>query len=172
MKSHKFTLFGYEIRIQPASWQTLHVTVFPDVEYIEPEPYRLQFTMDDRIFAMAGNHQFIEYIFRDYDMALFTYREYAAILLEDVMNSLRKIRNTLSERGANEEQLRTYDEKVHVCFERTVNVIKHRAEDENNAQKNEEQELYNTIVGYEIDRYYNGDNWRDCSETNRENNKT
>lgn len=150
MKVIKFVLFGWEIRIQPEDFVRCHITDFPEREYKEPEQYRLEYTMDDRIYAMVGEHQFIDYIFRDFDMALFTYREYAAQLLEDVMNSLRKIRKTLSEKGASNEQLRVYDQKIHTCFERTMKVIKDR----------NDTELYEMIIGYEIEKYHNGDNWK------------
>lgn len=150
MKVIKFVLFGWEIRIQPEDYTRCHVTFFPEREYKEPEPYMLEYTMEDRIYAMVGEHQFIDYIFRDFGMALFTYREYAVQLLEDVMNSLRKIRKTLQKKGASEEQLKLFDKKVHDCFEITMNVVKNR----------NDTELYNMIIKYEIEKYQNGDNWK------------
>src|SRR3972149_8728433 len=107
MKPFHFSIFGFYIQVTKGHPNLLHVT-----DYVKEEdnsiPWEHSFPMDKRIEAMVGHHRFIEYIFRDFSMALLTYRESALILLEDAMKSLVKIRTNLALRGATDEDLNKF----------------------------------------------------------------
>jgi len=106
----------------------------------------------DRIEAMAGNHEFIEFLFRDYDNALLTYRESALILLDGMIKSLNIIRQKLSDKGATEEQLKRYDDKIKKCFSCTMRVIQNRIDcyDDFHPLKELDENLLASLKAYNI----------------------
>lgn len=138
----KFKLFRYEIIIQKQN--ICHITDFIN-DRPEEIPYQHDFNIDKRINAMIREHGFIEYIFRDFDMALLTYGEYAAQLLQDVMLSLTKIRIKLIEKGA-ENRIKSFDQKVHEQFHKLLGVLERR----------QDFEILEKIKDYDIKEYHNG----------------
>lgn len=149
----KFILFGHEIRIRPEYEVKLHVSDFEREDIVE-EMWEHDFNISKRINAMTKHHGFIEYIFRDFDVALISFRESALILLEDVLKSLRKIRNNLAVAGASDEGLTKYDKKIHDCFEKTLNVIRERIKDPNNHNIEADKELLTTLESFKIYEYH------------------
>ncbi len=117
----KLQFFNYEIIIQKRN--IFHITDFG--ERPEEIPYQHDFNIDKRINAMVRQHGFIEYIFRDFDVALMTYGECATQLLQDVMISLMKIRTRLIDRGA-EHRIELFDQKVHEQFHKLLGVLEQR----------------------------------------------
>lgn len=138
----KLRFLQYEIIIQKQN--ILHITNFIDVQPDEI-PYQYDFNIDKRINAMVREHGFIEYIFRDFDVALMTYGEYAAQLLQDVMLSLTKIRVKLIEKGA-EDRIKLFDQKVHEQFHKLLGVLERR----------QDFEILEKIKDYDIKEYHNG----------------
>jgi len=150
----KFVIFGHEINIRPAYEVRMHVTDFHTEELPEIPKWEHSFPMEKRIHAMVRHHGFISYIFRDFDVALITYRESALILLEDAMKSLKKIRSNLALRGATDEDLNKFDNRVHMCFQKTLDVIETRIEDPTNKNKEADIELLSTLETFKIYEYH------------------
>lgn len=137
----KLKLFNYNIIIQKQD--VFHITDFP--ERPEELPYEHDFNMDKRIHAMVKEHGFIEYIFRDFDIALMTYGECATQLLQDVMISLMRIRNRLVEKGA-EGRIELFDQKIHEQFHRLLGILEER----------KDFEILKKIRDYDIKEYHDG----------------
>lgn len=148
----KFILFGHEIRIRPEYDVRLHVSDF-EREDIVKETWEHDFNISKRINAMTRHHGFISYIFRDFDVAIISFRESAIILLEDVMKSLRRIRENLALAGATDEDLNKYDMKIHDCFQKTLNVIRERIKNPQNYQVEADKELLTTLEKFKIYEY-------------------
>lgn len=120
----KIKILGYEIRIEKAYFNELHVSPHcASDSYVEPVLFMHDFNMAKRINVMVKHHGFIEYIFRDLGIAVVTYNEFAVQLLEDILHTLLKIRTTLKEKGATEEQLAVYDAKIYTCFHTMIGVL-------------------------------------------------
>lgn len=153
MKPIKFTIFGYYIYITKEHPLKLHIT-----DYIsnteEIVPWEHSFPMNKRIEAMVGHHRFIEYIFRDMDFTLISYRDSALILLEDAMKSLSKIRTKLALKGATDTDLNKFDTKIRVCFEKTMRVVGDRIEDPLNPNKEADKELLIVLESFKIYEYH------------------
>lgn len=142
----KLRLIGYELILQKVN--TFHYTHFPEKEYIEDnKPYQYDFNIDKRINAMVKEHGFIEYIFRDFDVALMGYGEYAVQLLKDVMVSLINIRNRLLSAGATQEHMKLYDIKIHQQFHRLLGILENRSD----------FEVLEQIKDFDIKEYYAAD---------------
>ena len=138
----KLKLFNYDVIIQKRD--VFHITDFG--ERPEAAPYAHDFNIDKRINAMVKEHGFIEYIFRDFDMALLTYGESAIQLLQDVMMSLTKIRTQLVSRGA-EHRIELFDQKVHEQFHKLLRVLEQRRD----------FEILKKVKDYDIKEYHNGE---------------
>lgn len=151
---YKFTLFGYEISIRPNYDSIMHVTDFRTDELPETPKWEHSFPIEKRIKAMVRHHGFIEYLFRDFDVVLITYRESALILLEDAMKSLKKIRTNLALKGATDEDLNKFDIKVHTCYQKTLDVIKRRINDPLNDNKEADIELLSVLESFKIYEYH------------------
>ena len=136
----KFKLFNYDIIIQKRD--VFHITDFG--ERPEAAPYEYDFNIDKRINAMIKKHGFIEYIFRDFDIALLGYGECATQLLQDVMMSLMKIRTRLVERGA-EHRIELFDHKVYEQFHKLLGVLEQRRD----------FEILEKIKDYDVNEYHN-----------------
>ena len=149
----RFVIFGYEIRIRPEYEIKLHITDFPRDDIME-EIWEHDFSINKRINVMIKHHGFIEYIFRDFDIALISFRESAIMLLEDVMKSLKRIRDNLAIAGAMDEDLNKYDMKIHECFQKTLNVISERIKDPQNYQIESDKELLSTLESFKIYEYH------------------
>ena len=148
-----FIIFGHEIRLRPEYEVRLHVSDLKR-EDIAEEKWEYDFNINKRIHAMTKHHGFIEYIFRDFDIALISFRESALILLEDVMKSLRRIRDNLATAGATDEDLEKYDKKIHECFEKTLNVVRERIRDPQNYQLEADKKLLATLETFKIYEYH------------------
>lgn len=117
----------------------LHITEQPPMKV--PDQWVLEYPMEKRVSAMC---EFVEYIFRDYGIALLTYREYAVIILKNVMNDLRSIRTDLQSKGATEQQLKPLDDAVCDNFIRVCDIVKNR----------NDIEVLNSIQDYDIQNYH------------------
>ncbi len=148
-----FIIFGHEIRIRPEYEVKLHISDFKREDMME-EKWEHDFNINKRINAMTKHHGFIEYIFRDYGFALISFRDSALLLLEDVMKSLRKIRDNLVTAGATDDDLSKYDKKIHECFEKTLNVIRERIKDPQNYQVEADKKLLATLETFKIYEYH------------------
>ena len=149
----RFVIFGYEVRIRPEREVRLHISDFNKEDMME-EKWEHDFNINKRIHVMIKHHGFIEYIFRDFDIALISFRESAIMLLEDVMKSLRRIRDNLAIAGATDEDLNKYDMKIHECFQKTLNVISERIKNSQNYQKESDKELLSTLESFKIYEYH------------------
>lgn len=155
----KLGLFGYEIVIRKEYFSKLHVTEKKG-ELKKVEEYQYKFDMEKRMRAMVGDKQFIDYVFRDLGLALLTYRDSAVILLEGVMASIRKIRDTLKSKGASDEHLAVFDSKVRKCFGDVMRDIENRLKSDNNITYEEDMRLLRQVEKYDIDNYHGGDVWK------------
>lgn len=156
MKPIKFFIFGYCVQITKGHPNKLHITNYIK-EDIEEIPWEYSYPIEKRVEAMIGHHGFIEYIFRDFSIALISYRESALILLEDIMKSLIKIRSNLALKGASDEDLLKFDTKVHICFQNTLNTIKERIKDKNSHNIEADKHLLITLESFKIYEYYKGE---------------
>lgn len=124
----KLTIFGHKIIIKPESDVKFHVTQFPE-KIPDDNLWEYHFTMERRIDVFTQYKGFIEYVFRNYDMALLNYGDSAFLHLEAILKSFKQIRNKFEEKGATQEQLRMFDEKIQSCFNRTVQIVKNKTEE-------------------------------------------
>lgn len=150
----KFVIFGHEISIRPEYETIMHITDYHTEELPEIPKWEHSFPIEKRIHAMVKHHGFIEYIFRDFDLALISYRESAIILLEDIMKSLKKIRSNLALKGATDEELMSFDIKVHNCFQKTLDVVKTRINDPMNNNIEADKELLISLESFKIYEYH------------------
>lgn len=132
-------IFGYEFVLRKDS--TLHISDLKKSDFEEVLPYNLEYDSHKRVSAMC---EFVGYIFRDYDIAILNYREYAAIILKGVMKDLKKIRKKLISKKITEEEIKPFDEKVHSSFKNICTILKNR----------NDMEVLNTIKCYDIKNYH------------------
>ncbi len=123
------------------------------------EHYALKYNMEKRISVMISDHGMIDYMFRDFNNALLTYREFGIKLLNSALDSIVKTRTKLINKGANEEQIHKYDSKVAKCFNRSIEIIRNRAENPENPYIEEDLKLLCEINRANIHDYYNEKRW-------------
>lgn len=138
----KFVIFGYEIIIRKIF--KLHITQHESL-FKDEKKYILEFPVEKRIRAMISDNGFITYIFRDFDVALMSYGEYAVQLLQDVMTGLTKIREKLLLKGATPIEIKLFDDKVHSSFNSLCKVLEHR----------NDLEVLEQIKNFDIVNYHN-----------------
>lgn len=138
----RFVLFSYEIIIRKNF--KLHYTE-QESSFKDEKEYRLQFPMEKRIHAMVSNDGYITYIFRDFDIALMTYREYAVQLLQNVMQGLTENREKLLFRGATSTEIKMFDDKVHSSFKLLCKILEQR----------HDLEVLKDIKDFDIKNYHN-----------------
>lgn len=123
------------------------------------EHYTLKYDMEKRISVMISDHGMIDYMFRDFNNALLTYRELGTKLLNSALDSIVKTRTKLINKGATEEQIRIYDSKVIQCFNKSVEIIRNRAENPENPRMEDDLKLLCDINRANIHNYYNEKRW-------------
>lgn len=153
----KFAIFSHDIIIRPESDMKFHVTHFPEVP-IQDEPlWSYYFTMEKRIDVFTQYKGFIEYVFRNYDMALLNYGDSAFLHLEAILRSFKEIRDKFEAKGATPEQLKMFDEKIQTCFEKTRNIVKNKTDELSKIESEDLQkhlELVNKLDKFDIKEYY------------------
>ena len=122
----KFIIFGHEISIRPEYEINLHITKFPEKEYAEEPKWQHSFPMEKRINVFVQYKGFVEYVFSRYGMALLNYGDAAFFHLEAILRSFREQRNRFEVKGATPEQLKIYDDRIHTCFDKTIEVVENQ----------------------------------------------
>ncbi len=152
----KFILFGHEIKIRPEYEVKLHITDNLK-ESSEVEEWKHSFPIDKIINVYTQYKGFISYVFRDYDVVLMMYKNTAILHLEAILKSFREIRNKFESKGATPDQLKSFDDKIYECYNKTINVVKNRAETLKKIKHEEYQyhvELIESLEKFKIEDYY------------------
>jgi hypothetical protein len=153
----KFVIFGHEIRIRPESEIRMHVTQFPETKDDEVEVWKHDFPMDKRVNVYTQYKGFIDYIFRDYDVALMMYKDTAILHLEAILSSLCDIRTKFESKGATSEQLELFDNKIFSAFESSIDIVKNRVETLKRVKHpslQDELKLVKKLETFKIEDYY------------------
>jgi hypothetical protein len=153
----KFVIFGHEIIIRREYDSKLHSTYFPEKEYKEIPVWEHKFPMDKRINIFTEFNGFTDYVFRNYDLALLNYGESALFHLEAILNSFRETRQKFEAKGATDEQLKEFDEKIYGCFRKTMNAVEKKTE-ELEAKESEDLQYHLKVMrelkAFKIEDYY------------------
>ena len=108
---------------------------------------------------MIKDHGHIDYMFRDFDNALLTYRKLAVKLLNSTLDSIVKIRKKLIDKGATAEHIYMFDSKVKKCFNKSINVVRNRVYNPENEYIVKDSIVLCEILKLNIDNYYNDNRW-------------
>ena len=119
----------------------------------------IAYNMEKRINVMVKYHGHIDYMFRDFDNALLTYRKLAVKLLDSALDSIEKIRKKLIERGATTEQIYIFDSKVKKCFNKSIDIIRNRVNNPEYEHIEEDSAILCEILRLNVDNYYNENRW-------------
>lgn len=112
-------------------------------------PYTLEYDMEKRIRALTKYDGLISFMFRDLDIVFLNENsEDSCIFLDNLISRLRKIRNNLKNRGATQEQIKIYDNRIYDCFIRSISIIRERTIDINNSCMIKDINLLNYISSY------------------------
>ena len=123
--------------------------------------------IEKRVNAMIGDHGHIDYMFRDFDNTLLTYRKLAVKSLNCTLDSIVKIRKKLIDKGATTENINMFDTNVKKCFNKSINVVRNRANNPKNQYVEEDSVILCEILRLNIDNYYNDNRWNlSCGENN------
>ena len=106
----RIKILGHEIRILPEKDLTMHFTDYERSADSEVEQWKHDFPMDKRVNVFTQYKGFIDYVFRDYDVALMMYKDTAILHLEGILTSFAQIRNKFESKGATPEQLKKFDD--------------------------------------------------------------
>lgn len=153
----RFRIFGHEIRIIPQGDIMMHFTEYTKTVDSEVEQWKHDFPMDKRVHVFTQYKGFIDYVFRDYDVALMMYKDTAILHLEAILSSFAAIRNKFESKGATPEQLKIFDDKICDSFKSSINVVKNRVETLkkiNDKNYLEEQDLVRKLEAFKIEDYY------------------
>ena len=119
----------------------------------------ISYDIEKRINAMVRDHGHIDYVFRDFDNVLLTYRKLTVKLLNCTLGQIVKIRKKLIDRGATTEDIYIFDSKVKKCFNKSVNIIRNRVNNTENQYIEEDSVILCEILRLNIDNYYNDNRW-------------
>ncbi len=153
----RFRIFGHEIRILPEKDVMMHITDYIKSEDNEVEQWKHDFPIDKRVNVYTQYKGLIDYIFRDYDVALMMYKDSAIIHLEYILRSFIEIRNRFESKGATPEQLKKFDDKICDAFKSSINIVKNRVDtlkQLNDKNYLEEQDLVRKLEAFKIEDYY------------------
>ena len=145
---------GYDLTFQKSYFAGFHYTDYMNDNDYSDKPYECNFSVDQRIKALAGHHRYIEWTFASFSEAIQAYGIDAVETLNGVIESLVRIRNTLKDANATDKQLKVYDDKVCECFNLVILAINNRILSDNNKYINQDRKLLNAINNYDINNYH------------------
>ncbi len=153
----RLVLFGHEIKIRPSYEVKLHITDYDTEDMPEIPVWEHKFPIEKRVNVYTEFKGFIEYVFSRYDYALLDYGETALYHLESILTSFQGIREKFKSKGATTDQLKLFDEKVYMCFNRTVREAEKKAEELKRKECEDLRyhlEVINNLKKFKIENYY------------------
>lgn len=157
---YKFVIFGHEIMIRPENDVKLHTDVSKNVSTImipEEPAWEHSFPISKRVNVYTEYKGFIDYVFRDYSIALLNCGETALFHLEAILRSFKEQRYRFELKGATPEQLKQFDDKIYACFEITVHEVEDRTKvlaETNSEELQYHMDVLAKLKSFKIDDYY------------------